>query len=208
MSSVIYKVLVPTFLIPHADLSKCLPLYPASLYFFTFTAKITEHMLSTVAEKAYTSGVTSTSHLYLDTVEQRASQSANDWWRPSSFPASHLCFPRHILQHPRDGLKSTECCEFLRELNQNSQGGRGRLLPGRLQGAELIYLNPKKAPGIPGPGAQQQQDPRHLGPGVAETPALGWQHVATPCSDPLTSVELQCTAGRTYLRSSWRRAWS
>lgn len=203
----IYKVLVPTFLIPHANLSKCLPLHPASLYFFTFTASITEHMLSTVTEKAYTSGVISISHLHLDTVEERGSQSAHYWWRLSSFPASHL-FPS---AHPPTSWRWAKILRVPRvpqRIKSEFPGRLGRLLPGRFQGAELIYLNPRKAPGIPGPRAQQQQDPRYLGPGVAETPALGWQHMATPCSDPLTSAELKCPTGRTYLRSSWRRAWS
>lgn len=122
--------------------------------------------------------------------------------------------PQHILRHPRDGLNSSECCEFFRERNQNSQG------PGKWEaGQEALWEVPgnrahkpesEESPRIPGPRAQQQQQqgPRHLGPGVAETPALGRQHMATPCSDPLTSVESECPAGKTYLRSSWRQAWS
>lgn len=51
MSSVIYKLLVPTLPIPHATLSKFLSLHPAGLYFFTFTVGTKENILSTVPVK-------------------------------------------------------------------------------------------------------------------------------------------------------------
>lgn len=51
MSNMIYKSQVPTLPIPQKNLSKFLSLRPAGLYFFTFTAGITENILSTVTVK-------------------------------------------------------------------------------------------------------------------------------------------------------------